>query len=38
MTYHNALTVPDRVKAMIAAEQPRPRTVILDAGCRTSLT
>ena len=37
MTYHNALTVPDRVKAMIAAEQPRPRAVILDAAVQDEL-
>lgn len=31
MTYYNALTIRDQLKAMIAAEQPRPRAVILDA-------
>jgi anti-anti-sigma regulatory factor len=30
MTYYNAVTIRDRLKTMIAAEQPPPRAVILD--------
>jgi MFS superfamily sulfate permease-like transporter len=37
MTYYNALTVRDQLKAMIAATQPPPRAVILDAGVQDQL-
>jgi high affinity sulfate transporter 1 len=37
MTYYNALTIRDRLKAMIAAEQPPPRAVILDAAVQDQL-
>ena len=37
MTYYNALTIRDRLKAMIAAEQPRPRAVVLDAAVQDQL-
>jgi MFS superfamily sulfate permease-like transporter len=37
MVYYNALTVRDRVKALIAATQPSPRAIILDAGGQDQL-
>jgi MFS superfamily sulfate permease-like transporter len=37
MTYYNALTIRDRIKAMIAAEEPRPHAVILDAAVQDQL-
>jgi sulfate permease, SulP family len=37
MTYYNALTIRDRLKEMIAAEQPPPRAVILDAAVQDQL-
>ena len=37
MTYYNALTVRDQLKAMIAAEQLAPRAVILDAAVQDTL-
>jgi SulP family sulfate permease len=37
MTYYNALTIRDRMKAMIAAEEPRPRAVILDAAVQDQI-
>ena len=38
MTYYNTLTIRDRLKAMIAAEQPRPRPSFWTPRCRTNLT
>ena len=37
MTYYNALTIRDRLKAMIVAEKPRPRAVILDAAVQDEI-
>jgi MFS superfamily sulfate permease-like transporter len=37
MVYYNALTVRDQLKAMIAAAQPRPRAVVLDAAAQDTL-
>jgi SulP family sulfate permease len=37
MTYYNAITVRDRLKAIIAATQPAPRAIILDAGVQDQL-
>jgi MFS superfamily sulfate permease-like transporter len=37
MTYYNALTIRDRLKAIIAAAQPPPRAVILDAAVQDEL-
>jgi MFS superfamily sulfate permease-like transporter len=37
MTYYNAITVRDRLKAMIAAAQPPPRAVILDCAVQDRL-
>ena len=38
MTYYNALTVRDQLKAMIAAAQPRPGPSSWTPRCRTSST
>ena len=38
MTYYNTLTIRDQLKAMIAAEQPRPRPSFWTPRCRTNLT
>ncbi|MFN8470451.1 MAG: SulP family inorganic anion transporter, partial [Caldilineaceae bacterium] len=37
MTYYNALTVRDRLNALVAASQPPPRAVILDAPVQDQL-
>jgi sulfate permease, SulP family len=37
MVYYNALTVRDHIKALIAATQPPPRAIILDAGGQDQL-
>jgi SulP family sulfate permease len=37
MTYYNAVTIRDRLRAMIAAEPSRPRAVILDAAVQDRL-
>ena len=37
MYYANALTVRDRVKALVAETQPAPRAVVLDSAGQDSL-
>ena len=37
MIYYNAVTIRDQVKAMVAAAQPRPQAVILDAAVQDQL-
>ncbi len=37
MMYYNAITIRDRLKAMITAADPPPRAVILDAGVQDEL-
>ena len=37
MIYYNAVTVRDQVKAMVAAAQPRPQAVILDAAVQNQV-
>jgi sulfate permease, SulP family len=37
MLYYNAVTVRDQVKAMVAAAEPPPRVVVMDAGVQDQI-